>query len=108
MFVAEKSGVIKVFDSLTDTTPTVFADLNERLQLLGSRPAGLALHPDFPTTPYVYVLYTYDHELGSAQPAPRWGTPGSSPMRARRRRARPAMAASSADGSRASRRPETS
>src|SRR5262245_29864762 len=27
VFVAEKSGIIKVFDSLTDTTPTVFADL---------------------------------------------------------------------------------
>ena len=28
VFVAEKRGVIKVFDSLTDTTPDVFADLN--------------------------------------------------------------------------------
>jgi hypothetical protein len=28
VFVAEKRGVIKVFDSLTDTTPTTFADLN--------------------------------------------------------------------------------
>ena len=27
VFVAEKSGLIKVFDSLKDTTPTVFADL---------------------------------------------------------------------------------
>ena len=27
VFVAEKSGIVKVFDSLTDTTPTVFADL---------------------------------------------------------------------------------
>src|SRR5256885_6573188 len=27
VFVAEKSGLIKVFASLTDTTPTVFADL---------------------------------------------------------------------------------
>src|ERR687891_167328 len=31
---------------------------------------------NFPTTPYVYVLYTYDHELGSAAAPPRWGTPG--------------------------------
>ncbi|HEX5877867.1 MAG TPA: PQQ-dependent sugar dehydrogenase, partial [Actinomycetota bacterium] len=29
-----------------------------------------------PTNPYVYVLYTYDHELGSTAPAPRWGDPG--------------------------------
>jgi hypothetical protein len=27
VFVAEKRGVIKVFDSLTDTSPEVFADL---------------------------------------------------------------------------------
>ena len=27
VFVAEKSGIIKVFDGLTDATPTVFADL---------------------------------------------------------------------------------
>src|SRR5258706_242398 len=27
VFVAEKRGVIKVFDNLTDTTPTTFADL---------------------------------------------------------------------------------
>ena len=36
----------------------------------------MALAPNFPTDPYVYVLYTYDHELGSSAPAPRWGTPG--------------------------------
>ncbi len=27
VFVAEKSGLIKVFDNLSDTTPTTFADL---------------------------------------------------------------------------------
>ena len=36
----------------------------------------MALDPEFPANPYVYVLYTYDHELGSPSPAPRWGTPG--------------------------------
>ena len=28
VFVAEKSGLVKVFDNLTDTTPTVFANLS--------------------------------------------------------------------------------
>ena len=28
---------------------------------------------EFPDRPYVYVLYTYDHILGDAAPAPRWG-----------------------------------
>jgi PKD repeat protein/glucose/arabinose dehydrogenase len=78
IFVAEKRGVIKVFDSLTDTTPTVFADLNVNVYNFWDRGLlGMALDPQFPTNPYVYVLYTYDHELGSTAPAPRWGTAGT-------------------------------
>jgi glucose/arabinose dehydrogenase len=77
VFVAEKRGVIKVFDSLTDTTPDVFADLNVNVYNFWDRGLlGMALAPNFPTNPYVYVLYTYDHMLGSTAPAPRWGTPG--------------------------------
>jgi glucose/arabinose dehydrogenase/PKD repeat protein len=77
IFVAEKRGVIKVFDSLSDTTPDVFADLNVNVYNFWDRGLlGLALAPNFPTDPHVYVLYTYDHELGSTAPAPRWGTPG--------------------------------
>jgi PKD repeat protein/glucose/arabinose dehydrogenase len=77
IFVAEKRGVIKVFDSLADTTPTVFADLNVNVYNFWDRGLlGMALAPNFPADPYVYVLYTYDHELGSEAPAPRWGTPG--------------------------------
>jgi glucose/arabinose dehydrogenase len=77
VFVAEKRGVIKVFDSLTDTTPDVFADLNVNVYNFWDRGLlGMALAPNFPANPSVYVLYTYDHMLGSAAPAPRWGTPG--------------------------------
>ncbi|HEX2360455.1 MAG TPA: PQQ-dependent sugar dehydrogenase, partial [Jiangellaceae bacterium] len=77
IFVAEKRGVIKVFDSLADPTPDVFADLNVNVYNFWDRGLlGMALPPNFPTDPYVYVLYTYDHELGSMAPAPRWGTPG--------------------------------
>jgi glucose/arabinose dehydrogenase/PKD repeat protein len=77
IFVAEKRGVIKVFDSLTDTSPSVFADLNVNVYNFWDRGLlSMALAPGFPTNPYVYVLYTYDHELGSTAPAPRWGTPG--------------------------------
>ena len=77
VFVSEKRGVIKVFDSLTDTTPAVFADLNVNVHNFWDRGLlGMALAPNFPTDPYVYVLYTYDHVLGSTAPAPRWGTPG--------------------------------
>ena len=77
VFVAEKRGVIKVFDSLSDPTPDVFADLNTNVYNFWDRGLlGMALAPNFPTNPYVYVLYTYDHELGSTAAAPRWGTPG--------------------------------
>jgi glucose/arabinose dehydrogenase len=77
VFVAEKRGVIKVFDSLTDPVPDVFADLNVNVYNFWDRGLlGLALAPNFPADPYVYVLYTYDHELGATAPAPRWGTPG--------------------------------
>ena len=77
IFVAEKRGVIKVFDSLADPTPDVFADLNANVHNFWDRGLlGMALDPGFPANPYVYVLYTYDHELGSSSPAPRWGTPG--------------------------------
>lgn len=77
VFVAEKSGVVKVFDGFDDPTPTVFADLNVNVYNFWDRGLlGLELHPQFPTVPYVYVAYSYDHELGSSAPAPRWGTPG--------------------------------
>ncbi len=75
VFVAEKSGLIKVFDNLTDTTPTVFADLRTNVHNFWDRGLlGLALDPDFPATPYVYVLYAHDAAIGGT--APRWGTPG--------------------------------
>jgi PKD repeat protein/glucose/arabinose dehydrogenase len=75
VFVAEKGGRIKVFDSLSDPTPTVFADLSTNVHNFWDRGLlGMTLAPTFPSDPYVYVLYTYDHELGSSAPAPRWGT----------------------------------
>ncbi len=50
--MAEKSGLIKVFDSLTDTTPTTFADLRTQVDDYWDRGLlGLALPPGFPTRP---------------------------------------------------------
>jgi uncharacterized repeat protein (TIGR01451 family) len=75
VFVAEKRGVIKVFDNLTDTTPTVFADLNANVYNFWDRGLlGMTLDPNFPTSPYVYVLYTYDADIGGN--APKYGTGG--------------------------------
>jgi glucose/arabinose dehydrogenase len=71
LFVAEKSGVIKVFDNIADPTPTVFADLSANVHNTFDRGLlGLALHPQFPAQPWVYVSYTYDAPPG--QLAPFW------------------------------------
>jgi glucose/arabinose dehydrogenase len=49
VFVAEKSGLIKVYASLTSTTPTVFADLRTQVDDYWDRGLlGLALDPGFP------------------------------------------------------------
>jgi glucose/arabinose dehydrogenase len=75
IFIAEKSGVIKVFSSLQDATPTTFADLRTQVHNFWDRGLlGMALHPDFPATPSVYVLYAHDAAIGGT--APRWGSPG--------------------------------
>ena len=76
IFVAEKSGLIKVFDSLTDTTPTTFADLRTEVYNFWDRGLlGMALHPSFPSVPNVYVLYARDAAIGGT--APRFGTAGA-------------------------------
>ena len=72
VFVSEKSGLVKTFDSLSDTTATVTADLRTQTQDFWDRGLlGMTLDPAYPTRPYLYVLYTYDAVPGGA--APRWG-----------------------------------
>jgi len=71
VFVAEKSGLVKVFDGLGDTTPQVFADLRTRVLDYADRGLlGFALDPHFPEQPYAYALYAYDAAIGGT--APRW------------------------------------
>src|SRR4029453_12481478 len=75
IFVAEKSGLIKIFDNLTDTTPTVFADLRTNVHNFWARGLlDVELAPNFPTDPWVYVLYTFDAAIGGTPP--RWGSVG--------------------------------
>ena len=76
VFVAEKSGIVKTFDSIGDTTATVFADLRTQVYNYSDRGLlSLAIDPDFPAEPYVYVFYVHDAEIGGT--APRWGTAGA-------------------------------
>src|SRR5215207_8127544 len=69
VFVAEKRGLIKVFSSLSDTTPDVFADLRSKVYDYGDRGLlGMALDPNFPTKGSIYVLYTHDAPIGGTAP----------------------------------------
>lgn len=77
VFVATKPGLIWVYENLSDATPELFADLRTQVYDTGDRGLlGIALDPEFDSgRPYVYALYTYDHILGEASPAPKWGSP---------------------------------
>src|SRR4051794_6524911 len=69
IFVGQKNGVIKVFQSLSDTSPVTVADLSGKVDDYWDRGLlGMALAPNFPTSPYVYVLYAYDAAIGGIAP----------------------------------------
>ena len=69
IFVAEKSGIIKAYTSLSDTSPDVVADLRTQVHDFWDRGLlGMALHPNFPATNALYVLYTYDAPPGGTAP----------------------------------------
>jgi glucose/arabinose dehydrogenase len=71
VFVTEKRGVVKVFSSLSDTSPRVFADLRTQVYSYWDRGLlGLALSPTFPTDPHLYVAYTANADIGGV--APKW------------------------------------
>ncbi len=66
MLVAQKNGVVRVVDNgILRSTPLV--DISD--QVNGTRDRGLlglAIHPQFPTVPYVYLAYTYDDPVATA------------------------------------------
>ena len=81
-FVALKTGVIKTFNynGTAWTQATVdFADLTTQVNNYHDRGlTGIAVDPQFPTRPYVYVNYTYnkDPRDGPNGVVPKWGVPG--------------------------------
>jgi len=69
VFVAEKSGIIKRFPSLTDTSYDVVADLQTEVHDFWDRGLlGFTLDPAYPASPYAYVLYAYDAPIGGSPP----------------------------------------
>jgi glucose/arabinose dehydrogenase len=60
MFIGHKSGLVQVFQNGA-LLPTPFINLSSEVGNYWDRGLlGIAIHPDFPQTPYVYLLYTYD------------------------------------------------
>ena len=70
VFVAEKSGLVKVFDGLADPTPTVFADLRTEVHNFWDRGLlGLAARPRVPGPPVRLRLYTSTPPPGGTAPS---------------------------------------
>ena len=60
MFIGQKDGRVRVFQNGV-LLPTSFINISSQVNNYWDRGLlGLAIHPDFPNTPYVYLLYTYD------------------------------------------------
>ncbi len=66
-FAVEQSGTIRAFANDNEATGTlVFLDISAQVIAGGERGLlGMAFHPDFPTTPEVYVSYTGQPDLTS-------------------------------------------
>ena len=76
VFVAEKSGIVKVFDSLTDPTATVFADLRTTSTTCGT--AAFSGSPSIRTSrPRRRCTCSTRMTRRSAAPRPVWGSPGA-------------------------------
>lgn len=60
MFIAQKGGQVRVFRNGT-LLPGNFIDLSAQVNHFADHGLlGIAVHPNFPATPYVYLLFTYD------------------------------------------------
>ena len=59
-FVAQLDGVVRTIDNGT-VAETPFIDISAQVNRTRDRGLlGLAVHPDFPNQPYVYLAFTYD------------------------------------------------
>ncbi|MCA9259692.1 MAG: PQQ-dependent sugar dehydrogenase, partial [Planctomycetales bacterium] len=60
MFIAEQRGVVRLFAN-GQLLATPFIDIQSQVNNVQDRGLlGVAVHPQFPSVPYVYLSYTYD------------------------------------------------
>lgn len=70
LFVAEKGGTVAVIDNGA-RSPAPFINIRSQVNRAADRGLlGIAVHPDFPNTPYVYLLYVYDPPESAGQSGP--------------------------------------
>lgn len=74
-FLGMKDGRVLVYDSITDPTPTTYADLGANVHDYWDRGLlGMALDPNFTTNGRMYVAYTYNAPPGQVAPVWQDGT----------------------------------
>jgi len=73
VWVSQKDGQIFTFDTIDDSTPTLTIDLSVQVRSWGDHGIlGLAVDPQFPARPYIYVAHAFD-------PTGKWGDGCPSP-----------------------------
>jgi len=61
MLVAEVGGTVRVVEDGTLREGSPLIDISDQVNSTNGRGLlGLAIHPNFPSTPYLYLLHTYD------------------------------------------------
>ncbi len=79
VFVAEQSGIIKRFASIGSSS-TTYVDLSAEVLAQGGRGLmGIALDPNFPTSPNVYALYDLDQSLAPSATIPTYNDSCTAP-----------------------------
>ena len=78
VFIAEKSGLLWVYDSVDDSTGTLVIDMRAQTYNFWDRGfLGLAVSPGYPADGRLYVLYAHDAFANGN--GPRWGRGGDDP-----------------------------
>ncbi|MGB5737910.1 MAG: PQQ-dependent sugar dehydrogenase, partial [Woeseia sp.] len=61
-FLLEKTGLLRVFDATSANTLTTYLDLTGVVRTASEGGLlGMAFHPDYPTTPEIFLSYTINH-----------------------------------------------
>ena len=61
VFVVENAGRVWTYDNISDTSATLVLDYSARINTFLDRGlSGLAIDPNYPATPHLYLLYTHD------------------------------------------------